>query len=403
MININGGRSIGSGGFGCVFRPSIRCGNKEGSQNYISKLMLKEDAVEELEEIKTFSSILKKIKNYKNYFLIDDITLCKVSTLSKEDLYDFNNKCKSLYKNDFIASNINFKLNQLLMLNMPYGGINLSSYIEEHPSSITLKKLHISLINLFKNGIIPMNKKDLYHCDIKASNVLVLESAKNILYPRLIDWGLSVYFKNKKQIPDNLFRRPFQFNTPFSIIIFSDTFVNLYQEFLNNTPNPTNYLYREFTINFILKWIQERGMGHLNAINKLISKLYSKSIDYQNKSNILKYDFTYYHIIEYIASILENFTINGTFHVDKYFKEVFIKNIDIWGFICCYYPIYDLLYENYNSLNNNDLELMNNLKYLIIHFQFENSTNPISYGDLLLFLERITPLFYNSLIIEEKN
>ena len=399
---INGGRSIGSGGFGCVFRPSIRCENKEGSDNYISKLMLKQDALDELEEIKTFSSILKKIKNYTNYFLIENITLCPVTKLSKEDLYDFNNKCSSLVKRGILASDINVKLDQLLMLNMPFGGNSLGQYIEEHPSSISLKTLHVSLIKLLKNGIIPMNKKDLYHCDIKASNVLVLQSSQNILYPRLIDWGLSVHFNNKNQIPDNLFRRSFQFNVPFSVVIFSDTFVNMYQQFLDNTPNKTTYIYREFAINFILKWVGERGMGHLNAINKQITKLYDNSIKYQNKSNILKYDFTYYHVIEYIASILEKFTIKGKFYIDKYFKEVFIKNIDIWGFVCCYYPIYDLLYENYDSLNNNDLELMNNLKYLIIHFLFETSTTKISNIDLLHFLERITPLFSNSLIIEEK-
>ena len=355
--------------------------------------MLKDDALEELAEIKKFAVILKKIPNYTYFFLIENITLCPVSKLTDEDLYEFNNKCKSLVKHDFSGSNINLKLDRLLILQMPYGGISLSKFIDTHNSSISLKNIHISLIKLLQNGIIPMNKKDLYHCDIKSSNILIQESKENILYPKLIDWGLSVYFKNKNVIPDNLFRRPFQFNVPFSIILFSDTFVKMYQEFLNTHSTPTTYLYREFTINFILIWINERGLGHLKAINKQISKLYEKNIKIKNKNNILKYDFTYYHIIEYISSILEKYTIKGIFLIDRYFKEVFIKNVDIWGFICSYYPIYDVLYNNYNNLNDTKLELLNNIKYLIIHFLFENSTTAISYNEVIQFLNRITPLF----------
>ena len=49
---------------------------------------------------------------------------------------------------------------------------------------------------------------------------------------RLIDWGLSVYLKganknnrNNRHIPDNLNRRPFQFNVPFSVILFNKKFL----------------------------------------------------------------------------------------------------------------------------------------------------------------------------------
>jgi len=39
------------------------------------------------------------------------------------------------------------------------------------------------------NGIVPMNNANIYHCDIKETNVLVDKQGGNIK-TRLIDWGL---------------------------------------------------------------------------------------------------------------------------------------------------------------------------------------------------------------------
>ena len=42
---------IGEGGFGCVFKPSLKCADKKISyKNKISKWMLSKNAVEELQE-----------------------------------------------------------------------------------------------------------------------------------------------------------------------------------------------------------------------------------------------------------------------------------------------------------------------------------------------------------------
>ena len=35
-----GGSAIASGGFGCVFKPSIKCKNKKTKKNHVSKLMI---------------------------------------------------------------------------------------------------------------------------------------------------------------------------------------------------------------------------------------------------------------------------------------------------------------------------------------------------------------------------
>ena len=44
---IKGGKVIGSGGFGCIFKPALKCKNKDRQNNKISKLMKKKYAVKE--------------------------------------------------------------------------------------------------------------------------------------------------------------------------------------------------------------------------------------------------------------------------------------------------------------------------------------------------------------------
>ena len=48
-------------------------------------------------------------------------------------------------------------------------------------------------------------------------------------------------------------------------------------------------------------------------------------------------------IMRYIAEIIVEFREDdNTFNVTKYFKEVFLRNVDIWGFFHAYFPIMNL-------------------------------------------------------------
>ena len=55
-----GGEAIASGGFGCVFSPTIKCKNKKRKTNFISKLMTKKYALEEYKEIRNVNKKLKQ-------------------------------------------------------------------------------------------------------------------------------------------------------------------------------------------------------------------------------------------------------------------------------------------------------------------------------------------------------
>lgn len=382
---IKGGKVIASGGFGCIFEPALQCQDdnyQENNNNQVTKLMISKYAKDEFNQIQKYKTMLRIIPNYENYFLLNNFKLCKPRKLKKNDLKNYSRKCKALKKKGINVNNINNSLDKLMAINMPNGGIDVDKFVEDYFITSNIIKLNNSLIDLLVNGIIPMNKLNIYHCDIKDGNILV-DMLETGLKTRLIDWGLSIVVDNSKRgIPRKLYRRPFQFNVPFSSVLFNKDFLNLYNNFLNYNKTPDYFQIREFVINYIFIWNEIRGSGHLSAINDIMKKLSIRDLPAIKKEKIknhfIEYDFTYYYIIEYLSQILHKYTNNGEINLMSYFEKVFLKNIDIWGFTMVYIVLYEKLYKSYNSLNEYQMEFINKIKYIIIHFLFENPTNPIN-------------------------
>lgn len=405
-IKQKGGKVIASGGFGCIFKPALKCENSDiRESNKISKLMTIKNATDEYKQIQQFKTILQTIPNYTNYFLLSDFTLCKPAKLTKDDLHNYNKKCKALKKKDITSKNINESLDQISALNMPYGGIDIEQFIDDYFNRSNIIRLNNSLINLLQNGILPMNKMNVFHCDIKDGNVLVNPTDSH-LHTRLIDWGLSVIhnsnnLNNNSVIPRKLYRRPFQYNVPFSSILFNKEFMNSYRKFLQITPNPDYFQIREFVVNYIFLWNEIRGAGHLSAINDIIKKLTIKELTAVKKTKIknhlVEYDFTYYYIIEYLSKILEKYTVNNKLELSTYFNTVFLKNIDIWGFTMIYISLYEYLFKSFDKLNEYQIQFIEKIKYIIIHFLYESPIEPINISSL------ITELTSLNSIIEQFN
>jgi hypothetical protein len=243
-----------------------------------------------------------------------------------------------------------------------------------------------------------MNKLNVYHCDIKEGNVLVQN--KTVFVTRLIDWGLSFTWNDRyKGIPSKIYRRPFQFNVPFSSILFNKDFIKLYNDFLELNPNPSFFNIREFVINYIFIWNDIRGVGHLNIINNIIKKFTINELtaikDNDTKDHLIKYDFTHYYIVEYLSTILEKYTNNKRLDLITYFKNVFLKNIDIWGFTMIYIEFYSKLYISFKTLNEYQMEFIIKIKYIIIHFLYESSITPIDTSSLITELTNLNKLIDN--------
>jgi serine/threonine protein kinase len=395
-----GGKVIASGGFGCVFSPALKCeGSKSRGKNRISKLLTKKHALDEYNEIKLFKKKLDKIPNYQNYFLIDDFNICKPAKLDKSDLVSFKSKCSALPKDKITQENINTSLDKVFALNMPNGGLPVDDFIFKNNTYKNIIKLNNTLIKLLNNGIIPMNKNNIYHCDIKDSNILV-DSTSN-LKARLIDWGLSTeYVANINQpFPKTWRNRPFQFNVPFSIVIFSDLFFDKYSKYIKEGGKLTHESLKPFVIEYIYLWLKERGSGHYSYINNIMFMLFSNElddIDQNSKEKLIESEFTLPYISNYIIEVLINFTNfkeDGTLNLRVYLDTVFIKIVDIWGFIISYLPIFSALFDNYKKLNETEMEVFEYLKQIFIKYLYTPRITPISVTELTNELKDLNKIF----------
>ena len=412
-----GGKVLASGGFGCIFTPPLKCMNTtKREKNTVSKLMTIKNAKEEYDEVVNSKHKIVKIPNYAEYFLIDNYTLCKPSKLTKSDLNNFN-KCSALKKQNITKKNINNSLDELLALNMPYGGITIENFISNNKNYNKLTRVNNHLIQLLKNGIIPMNKKNIYHSDIKGSNILLDEKDKNKnMIVRLIDWSLTteyVPFKNN-EFPHNWKNRPLQFNVPFSIVLFTDLFVDEYSSFLEKNKKLSREHLQKFVKKYLLMWFKERGLGHFKYINRIMYMLFNDELEIENnidinsinnseeKENyikkIIEKKYTFPFIINYLVEILFHFTkfkSDGSLNLRFYLDNIFIKIIDIWGFIVSYLPLYELLFENYYNLTNNQLDIFKKLKYIFLEYLYEPRIKPIEIEDLEYELKNLNKLLEN--------
>jgi len=395
-----GGSVIASGGFGCIFKPSIKCSNNSPKDSSISKLMLKKYAKREYNEIQKYRRILRNIPNYSDYFLVEGFTLCKPSELNKEDLIDFDKKCSALTKKNYSETSVNNQIGDLMSLNMPYGGLDIDDFIEKTDFSISkMKLLNQTMIQLLKKGVLPMNKEHVYHCDLKDSNILVSDQ-ENEMKTRIIDWGLSTTYHKEKRIPNVLTNRPFQYNVPYSNILFNPEFTKLCNKFLKNNPKPSYLDIRSFVINYVLFWINERGIGHLKKMNTIFTLLFENdlvNIDETYKNELIEFNYTLHYIFEYITQILYKNIENGRLYLYDYFENVFLKNVDVWGFTTCYFSLVDFIIDkNIGEIKPAQLKLINKVKeaYLLL---IESSDKPINTNKLVSILEEIDPLLNNQL------
>lgn len=400
-----GGKVIGSGGYGCIFSPALKCQDTENEDKNsnknekISKLMTTRHTKEEYKEITNFKPFIEKIPNYEDYFIMNEINICKPDKLSKMDLENYDKKCDTLKKDGITSENINKSLNKVMALNMPNGGIDVGDYVDKIKNKSDLVNLNNSLISLLKNGILPMNKMNIYHCDVKESNILVNEkiNEKNKkLNTRLIDWGLSTIYNMDNDIPSSMYSRPFQYNVPFSVILFNNIFDDMYKKFLKENPNPDYYDIRAFVVDYIFVWNDTRGQGHIKAINFIFSKLFENNlqhIDSDDKKLIIELDFTYYYIIEYLTKILVEYTDVKAKKINlmDYFNNVFLKIIDVWGLIMAYSPFIEYFQKEH------DEPIFKAIKNIFMKYLYEARLEPIDIDALTEDLKSLNPLLENKI------
>ena len=372
--NINkGGEAFAAGGYGCVFKPALLCANSSIRLNTntgkktlgtVSKLLDRENAFNEMQEIEKVLLYIKKIPNNSKYFIINDqVTICEPAPLSKADLHNYDKMCSGtkLQEIGITSANINNHLNKLNAINMLDGGKDLDKVwpllrFDNEKSFKIFKIINTHLIGLLVNAIVKLNKAGLYHFDIKGSNILLGKDENT----RLIDWGTSFTFtsftfqdiKTNTTIPPKVYSRAiFQFNVPFSVILFLpelDTVIQKTVLLYKNKVQNKNGLIKLIAQDIILYSLTENGAGsHFELILEYMVIVYNKI----NNNNYFTKETAIKVIEDYFADILLNYltitTLTTTFNLTAFFKEVFLHNIDIYGFLITY--IHLVINDNTNS------------------------------------------------------
>jgi hypothetical protein len=378
-----GGKVIDSGGFGCVFKPSLRCKTKKKHMNGISKMSLSKYSKQEIYEINRIYKRLKNIKNYDKYFLLEGIKLCQPEKLTQKDLVDFNKKCFALKRSKITSKNINERLNEVSIINMPDGGITIDNWLLNVSKLTTFKIIELNnlILDLMINGIYEMNKRNIVHNDMKGSNILI-DTNNNT---RIIDWGLAGISKNNK-IPEEIKDRPLQFNTPFSSMILSSKFNENYKKFLKKISNGEMLFNRTNVRNFVNSEYLEKISSHYEYYddNVKIFNLIFKNIigkpkhEKVNKKGFVEYGYYLYYLSNYITDILLKYTVDNKFEVDKYFMECYRFNSDIYGLFTIYYMFFYLSYDKTDMQEEEYRVFLNRIRSFLVENIFVNGHEKIN-------------------------
>ena len=382
--NKHGGEAIGSGGFGCIFKPALMCKGADKRTDGVSKMSIVKYSKQEIHEISRIKKRLHKIKNYEQYFLLD-VDICDPAKLTQQDLIGFNKKCFSLTKQNLNEKNINNNLDKVSILNMPDGGIDLKKWLI-HDGKITRDKIYLlnnAIIKLLVHGIKPMNKAGVIHHDLKDRNILIDKYAN----ARIIDWGLSGIVVNNT-IPLEIRNRPLQFNTPFSSMILSDEFKLNYNLFLDkvksgdilfNKMNIRNYIINEY----LIKLAKYYGYYDDNVI--FFNMIFSPSISQETflsevkRDNLIEYGYYLYYLSNYITDILIKYTNHKLeMNYNKYFMDCYLFNSDIFGLMTVYYNYFEPNLHFVDFDNEKRKIYLNRVRSILVEYIYSNGANKIN-------------------------
>ena len=346
-----GGKAVEMGEQGCIFIPNLKCvGEKrkeKGKGKTISKLMLQENAIMEIDFIKSIQSLVTNIPNHRKYFILEDINICQPDIMTQKDLENFDRICLNLVDEDITAKNIKQALDDLLIITMPYGGIDVSKYLRQGNANAQLKKLYqvnLKFVEILNKVIVPLNKNKIYHNDIKANNFLI-DSKNNV---RLIDWGLS--FIDNGEIPPLLRSQPIYFPHPVSSLLFTELFKEHYNYMIYNKRTRLNKLFKSNKEEDKDALIQELQNFLEDFIRHIMSdKKYKLLTEYFMKHFSIINSFSRNDLREFLITsftkILLEWTDFGkyTFDYKGYFNKIYKRNLDCYSLILTYIDYVDIL------------------------------------------------------------
>lgn len=333
---------IGEGSFGCIHKPSLVCRDKKiPYKNKISKLLLTENAIQELKEYMLISETDKK----SEYFL-GMPQLCKLK-ISKNSIKSIK-KCNRLSRKNTINKKL---LENYSLLIMNDGGMDVEKFGLECGKLTISETNKKTAIDFWKEtgrllqGLAIFQKHDIVHFDLKPQNIVYDSKNKRINF---IDFGhmrkISDSIKSAEQSDNGLIEDAF-WNYPFEVQFLNK---DKYLKISNMTNGDRKKWMRSFLMDLDLHNDTEFATAYETFIDLFTENL--STVEIQKIEQKYKYDF-YKTLIQQI-------------HKENYqsFLEKSIKTVDIYGIGMTFK--YALNYTSH-LLPTKFIEKMSELSYLM--------------------------------------
>ena len=166
---------LSSGGFGCLYNPSLKCKNVASSKRYITKIQKKSFSA--TNEFSIGKELMKVDKNF--IYFLPVIEKCDLK-LSKAESKIILNSC------DVVRSR---RLGSLVAGNLPYmEHFKFSDILGELSSG----EYFMCLTENFKyllSGLEKLGEAGIIHYDLKLQNILFRRLSYS---PRIVDFGISI-------------------------------------------------------------------------------------------------------------------------------------------------------------------------------------------------------------------
>lgn len=343
-----GGKLVATGSDSCVFFPSIPCKNDKDSDKDLYKDSISKIGYSKMNDFKKeydISLILKKIKNYSDYFLIYD-KYCE--PLSYNELMKYDSEFIDCVNNEISEKKFDKRSTMLIGIK---GGKTFEDYFKKkesfysNQSKYNEKKMRIDFIDLMKKmenlfiGLKKLESINMLHLDIKCNNILIHKEKF-----KFIDFGMSSKINNIKKIK---YRSLDEFNT--------------------------NRLYIPYPLEYLFLFLNKDQLNNeLNIFNNLGIEMYRSDSSYYSGKVYKKIFKDIFNI-----NINENFNKIIQMFLDKNFdRDLLLKKIKV-------YSLGILIPELFIS-EGLSLNLIKKYKFLNDFFKlFSEMCNPI-------YSERIT-------------
>lgn len=176
-LNMNGGKLLGSGSYGCVFMPHLQCKDKKVLKQAVGKVF--DDNSNFEDELKKVQELQNVIDPY-NTFTIPFLGFCDVGSQDIE-----------LQSCDIMHPSKHAKNYKQIMYK--YAGISIHDYMTQNKGSINAFITLIKALEPILQGMHTLTQHSLVHGDIKPANIMVTKRRNKLV---LIDFGFLSHTKD---------------------------------------------------------------------------------------------------------------------------------------------------------------------------------------------------------------